>query len=594
MRLALFAIDEAHCVSQWGHDFRPDYTKLTFLHERFPDVPRIALTATADALTRQDIIGNLSLQKAPLFLSSFDRPNIRYTLVEKDNARRQILEFLEQPERKGQAGIIYCQSRKKVEETAAWLNDKGFAALGYHAGMDNTQRRQHQQRFLRDDGIIMVATVAFGMGIDKPDVRFVCHLDLPASLEAYYQETGRAGRDGEPAEAWMSYSLGDRVLLQQRIEQSTAPDAQKRILYQKLDAMLGYCETGECRRTVLLRYFGEESQPCGNCDLCLNPPELWEATVATQKALSAILRTGQRFAAGYIIEVLLGKTSDRMEQNGHTALPTFGVGKDLSDKAWRSVLRQLVALGVINADSQRFGALTLTEKGRAALKGTEPLWLRRFQEKTTDTSRRLRQELHQDDTVSDDDRPLFDALRLCRKELADTQNLPPFVVFHDKTLREMARRQPRTPDDFRQISGIGESKAERYGRAFLATIARLATRPFQSDGALSGITAAPAPPKPEKTPTAILTLQLFRELRDIEAVATARSLQRSTIYTHLAQAIAEGSVTVQDVVPLPEDEIVSIASALKASPERLSTVFEQFEGRYDYGVLHCIRAGQTP
>jgi len=370
-QLALFAIDEAHCVSQWGHDFRPEYIQLSRLHERYPHIPRIALTATADELTRQEIITRLGLETAEVFVSSFDRPNIRYTVVERDNPRKQLLAFL--ADHRGEAGIVYCLSRRKVDETAAWLGQQGVSALPYHAGLDAQTRQRHQQRFLREDGIVMVATIAFGMGIDKPDVRFVAHLDLPKSLEAYYQETGRAGRDGEASEGWMTYGLNDVVIHRQMIEDSNSPDEQKRVERQKLDAMLAYCESAQCRRVVLLNYFGEEAKPCGNCDVCIDPPQVWDGTVAAQKALSAALRTGQRFGAGHLIDVLRGKATDKVKQFGHDSLPTFGVGADFDDMGWRSVFRQLLAAGLLEADAHAYGALKLTDAARPVHKGESAL-----------------------------------------------------------------------------------------------------------------------------------------------------------------------------------------------------------------------------
>ena len=373
--IALFAIDEAHCVSQWGHDFRPEYIQLSALHERYPHIPRIALTATADELTRQEIITRLGLDTAEVFVSSFDRPNIRYTVVERDNPRKQLLAFL--ADHRGEAGIVYCLSRRKVDETAIWLNAQGVRALPYHAGLSSEMRQNHQQRFLREDGVVMVATIAFGMGIDKPDVRFVAHFDLPKSPEAYYQETGRAGRDGEPSEAWMTYGLNDVVIHRQMIEDSPSPIEQKRVERQKLDAMLAYCESAQCRRVVLLNYFGEDAVPCGNCDVCIDPPQVWDGTVAAQKALSAALRTGQRFGAGHLIDILRGKLTDKVRQFGHEGLPTFGVGVDLDEMAWRSVFRQLLASTFMEADAHAYGALKLTDAARPILKGETVLTLRR-------------------------------------------------------------------------------------------------------------------------------------------------------------------------------------------------------------------------
>jgi ATP-dependent DNA helicase RecQ len=466
-KLALFAIDEAHCVSQWGHDFRPEYIQLSVLHERYPAVPRIALTATADELTRREILIRLGLDEARIFISSFDRTNIRYTVVDRDNPRRQLLGFL--AGHAGAAGIVYCLSRKKVDETAAWLVAQGIAALPYHAGLDTAMRTRHQQRFLREDGIVMVATIAFGMGIDKPDVRFVVHLDLPKSLEAYYQETGRAGRDGEPAEAWMTYGLNDVVIHRQRIDESDASEAQKRIERGKLDALLAWCETAECRRTRLLAYFAEErAGSCGNCDTCLEPPELWDGTVAAQKAMSAILRTGQRFGAGHLIDLLRGKATERMQQLGHDALPTFGVGADLDEADWRGVFRQLLAAGLLHADAQAYGALKLTDAARPVLKGESTLHLRRQQPRKSAPAGRRKASATPPTTG---DPTLFEALRAWRAEQAKTQGVPAYVILHDKTLHELAARQPASPDELHDIPGIGQAKAERYGAGLLEVIA---------------------------------------------------------------------------------------------------------------------------
>jgi ATP-dependent DNA helicase RecQ len=476
--LALFAIDEAHCVSQWGHDFRPEYIQLAILPERFPDVPRIALTATADAITREEIVARLGLLRARQFVASFDRPNIRYEVVEKDNPRQQLAQFLE--DHRGESGIVYCLSRKKVEETADWLAERGIAALPYHAGMDAETRRLNQQRFVREDGVVMVATIAFGMGIDKPDVRFVAHLDLPKSLEGYYQETGRAGRDGEPAHAWLAYGLADVVLLKSWIEQSEAAPEHKRIESMKLDAMLGYCEAASCRRVILLNYFGEAAQPCGNCDVCLDPPRTWDGTVAAQKLLSAAIRTGSRFGAGHLIDILRGKTTERVRQLGHDRLPTFGVGADLDELAWRSVARQLVANGLLHADPQRYGALVPTEAARPVLRGETRLELRGVRPKSGDKPRgRDKQPL-----IALGERPhdpaLVEALRALRRELAKAQNVPAYVVFHDATLHELARYRPRTEAELGMVSGIGAHKLARYGAKLLEVV-----RSFDPPGSAS-------------------------------------------------------------------------------------------------------------
>ena len=480
--LSLFAIDEAHCVSQWGHDFREDYLGLNVLHERWPDVPRIALTATADDLTRADIIERLQLQSSKVFISSFDRPNIRYAIVEKDDARRQLLRFV-RDEHEGDAGIVYCQSRKKVEETAAWLNEEGLTALPYHAGLDAEVRRRHQDRFLRDEGVVMVATIAFGMGIDKPDVRFVAHLDLPKNIESYYQETGRAGRDGEPADAWMAYGLADVVNQRRMIDDSPAEEEFKRGQRSKLDALLALAEAHDCRRVRLLAYFGEQSQPCGNCDNCLNPPATWDATEASRKALSCIYRfhqhRGQRFGAGHLIDVLRGKVTDKVAQYGHAQLSTFGIGADLSETQWRGVLRQLIALGHLRTEGE-YNTLELTASAREVLKGEVALLLR----VPSEAPKRVRsgrvtksggsREKAAPIPLDDDGQRRYAALKAWRAEVAREHNLPAYVVFHDATLAEMARSQPGSLDELGGISGVGAKKLEAYGREILRVLGEAA------------------------------------------------------------------------------------------------------------------------
>jgi ATP-dependent DNA helicase RecQ len=465
-QVALFAIDEAHCVSQWGHDFRPEYIQLSILHQRFPAVPRVALTATADALTRDEIVQRLGLTEARIFVASFDRPNIRYTIVERDNPRRQLLDFL--ADHRGAAGIVYCLSRKKVEETALWLQGQGIAALPYHAGLDAETRREHQRRFVRDEAVVMVATIAFGMGIDKPDVRFVAHLDLPKSLEAYYQETGRAGRDGEPAEAWMTYGLNDVVIHRQRIDESVAPEEQKRIERQKLDAMLAYCEAAGCRRTVLLNYFGEARDACGNCDTCQTPPELWDGTVAAQKFMSACLRTGQRFGAAHLIDILRGKATEKVGQFGHDQLQTFGVGADLDEATWRSVARQLLAGGLLYADAQHYGALKLTDAARPVLKAETTLMLRR---QAVARKKAGKPKYAAPADLSPANASLFDTLRQWRGQTAREQGVPAYVILHDRTLQELAARRPQSSAELLAINGIGEAKVGRYGTALLELMA---------------------------------------------------------------------------------------------------------------------------
>jgi len=463
-RIALFAIDEAHCVSQWGHDFRPEYLQLSLLHERFAQVPRIALTATADPQTRAEIVARLALSDARVFVSSFDRPNIRYAIVDKLDPRAQLLAFMRE-EHPGEAGIVYCLSRRKVDETAAWLALQGIAALPYHAGMPAAARAEHQARFQREDGVVMVATIAFGMGIDKPDVRFVAHLDLPRSIEGYYQETGRAGRDGLPADAWMAYGLADVVQQRRLIDQSDASEDFKRVSGAKLDALLGLCETAGCRRVRLLAYFGEASGPCGNCDTCIEPPQTWDATDAARKALSAVYRTGQRFGAVHLIDVLRGKQSERVERWQHHALAVFGVGADLDEVAWRSVFRQLVALGLARVDHDAHGALRLTEASRAVLRGEQAVQMRRVAERT---GRRPRRTVPSG--VAAADAGLLDALKAWRRDEARSQGVPAYVILHDSTLAEIARTRPRDLGALGGLGGIGVKKLERYGHALLQLI----------------------------------------------------------------------------------------------------------------------------
>ncbi|MGM0569098.1 DNA helicase RecQ [Marinobacter sp.] len=465
--LSLFAIDEAHCVSQWGHDFRSDYLGLSILAERFPAIPRIALTATADERTRKEIAERLSLTGARHFISGFDRPNIQYRIAPKTNANKQLLDFI-RDEHPGDSGIVYCLSRNKVDATARLLQQKGYNALPYHAGLTSEERAANQERFLREDGVIVVATIAFGMGIDKPDVRFVAHLDLPKSLEAYYQETGRAGRDGNPSTAWMVYGLQDVIKLRQMLEASQGNDHFKRVERQKMDAMLGLCEITTCRRQALLRYFGDVLEaPCGNCDTCLTPPETWDGTEAVRKALSCVYRTGQRFGVNYVIDVLRGADNDRIRQAGHQAISTWGIGTELSATQWKSVFRQLVANGYLRADPEGYGALVLTEQCRSVLRGEATMELRKDPERKASrraAKTRTEHSSHISDPVG------WEALRAKRKELADDQGVPPFVIFHDTTLQELLERRPTTLDEMSQVSGVGSAKLERYGDIFLEVL----------------------------------------------------------------------------------------------------------------------------
>ena len=517
--LSLFAIDEAHCVSQWGHDFRPEYRALTVLHERYGSVPRIALTATADALTRADIIERLQLQDARLFISSFDRPNIRYTIVEKRDATQQLLRFIRN-EHMGDAGIVYCQSRKRVEDIANLLCDEGIAALPYHAGLDAKVRQANQDQFLRTEGVVMVATIAFGMGIDKPDVRFVAHLDMPKNIEGYYQETGRAGRDGQAADAWMCYGLQDVVNQRRMIDESPAAEEFKQGLRNKLEALLGLAEATDCRRVRLLAYFDETyssnetsvgagevasvgaaeapGRPkqgtapsggsaahevasvgacCSNCDNCLQPPDVWDATDAARKLLSTVYRVqqlnGYGFGTGHIIDILRGKVTDKVSQRGHESLSTFGIGADLSESEWRAVLRQLMATGAVAVDAQAFNTLTLTDTSRAVLKGEVPVRLR-VAAAPVHASKARRAKAAATDKVSAvldaDAQQRFAALKVWRAEVAKAHNLPAYVIFHDATMAAIAQRAPQSLEDLQGISGIGARKLEAYGSEVIATV----------------------------------------------------------------------------------------------------------------------------
>jgi ATP-dependent DNA helicase RecQ len=464
--ISLFAIDEAHCVSQWGHDFRPEYRRLDLLPTRFAHVPRIALTATADTPTRKDIAENLHLTDAQCFITGFDRPNITYRIETKGNAKQRLLSFLNR-EHAEDAGIVYCLSRRKTEDVAQWLSENGRPALPYHAGLAQETRQLHQDRFLREDGLIICATVAFGMGIDKPNVRFVAHLNLPKSMEAYYQETGRAGRDGLPANAWMNYDLSDIVSIRSMVAGSDAPEAQKRIESRKLDALVGLAETTRCRRQVILSYFGEDRhEPCGNCDTCLEPVDTWDATQASRKALSAVYRTGQRFGPAHVIEVLMGRKTEKIRQNGHDKLSVYAIGKDIAQPQWRSVFRQLLAMGYLEVDVEGHGGVYLTEESRPVLRGEKVVEMRKD---PGESKRAMTKRLRDFDTEfeNEEDRDLWERLRTLRRELATSQNVPPYVIFSDRTLWEMVRFKPRTLEDMASINGVGVKKLDQYGLAFL-------------------------------------------------------------------------------------------------------------------------------
>jgi len=572
--ISLFAIDEAHCVSQWGHDFRPEYQKLKILHQRFPDVPRIALTATADQRTRQEIISQLQLESARVFLTSFDRPNIHYAISEGNNPKQRLWSFLEN-NHPNDAGIVYCLSRKKVEAIAEWLSEQGRTALPYHAGLPQQVRQTNQQRFLREEGVIVVATIAFGMGIDKPDVRFVAHLNLPKSVEAYYQETGRAGRDGEPAHAWMAYGLQDVITLRQFTQDSNADQQHKQVEHHKLEAMLGLCEVSTCRRQTLLAYFDETlAQPCGQCDNCQTPPERWDGTESAQKALSCIYRTEQRFGVNYIIDILLGKSDERIQRNGHDQISTFGIGTAFSAVEWRSVFRQLIALSYINIDMERHGALILTEKCRSLLRGEHTLQLRKQVKQEAPTSSKKQKSM-----VRPQDEGLWQALRSLRTELATELGVPPYVVFSDASLQDMIKIRPQTVNDFAQVLGVGQQKLQRYGQQFVAEIVN---HPL-SDLLNNRLTA-----------TVNETLMLFEQGLTIDDIAKQRSVTSNTIYTHLADAIEVGLLEVREVTGLSKAEFNEIVSMIESQEDmekgRLKPVFDALGGEYEYGILRCVQA----
>ncbi|UAW97364.1 DNA helicase RecQ [Halopseudomonas nanhaiensis] len=569
--IALFAIDEAHCVSQWGHDFRPEYLQLGQLAELFPSVPRMALTATADERTRQEIIQRLKLEQAACFISGFDRPNIFYRIVPKDKPRQQLLSFLAQ--HKGNAGIVYCLSRKKVEDVAAWLMGQGYPALPYHAGLASDLRASHQRRFLNEEGLIMVATIAFGMGIDKSNVRFVAHLDLPKSIEAYYQETGRAGRDGLPADAWMAYGLQDVLMLNQIMANSEGDERHKRIERHKLDAMLALCEITTCRRRSLLAYFGDElEEPCGYCDNCQDPVSTWDGSEAARMALSTVYRSGQRYGVGHLVDILLGRDNEKIRTAGHQHLSTYGIGKQWSEQEWRSVFRQLIARNLVEIDLDGFGSLRLTDACRPLLRGEQGLDLRKDVSKPAPTSGRYAEKA----VIAEADRGMWESLRALRKRLAESHGVPPYVIFPDSTLVDMLRQKPGTLQDMALVSGVGSHKLERYGADFLQVLlGDSGERGADIDKAQEAQTLA---------------------LAGMGADQIARQLGQPVkqVYMQLAQAISAGQIELHHAIDLPPMQLQRIQDAFLNEAEEdlpgVRTLASQLDEPVEEGILHCIRA----
>ncbi|WP_320008509.1 DNA helicase RecQ [Maridesulfovibrio sp.] len=607
IKISLIAIDEAHCVAQWGHDFRPDYLRLSVFAESFPRVPRMALTATADGPTRKEILYRLSFSNEDIFSTGFDRPNIRYTVVPKEKEKQQLLSFIKN-EHFAECGIVYRMSRKKVESTSEWLCKQGIKALPYHAGLDAQTRENNQARFMSEDGVVMVATIAFGMGIDKPDVRYVAHLDLPKTIEAYYQETGRAGRDGLPAEAWMSVGIQDIGFLKRMIMSGNAPDNRKALELRKLNALLAYCESPGCLRQSLLSYFGEELEnPCGNCFTCINPPSTFDGTIPAQKALSNIYRTGQMFGANYLIDILLGNESKRIHAQGHASLSTYGIGTEFNSDEWLSIHRQLVSQGLVDVDMEGYGSLKLNAKSWQVLRKERNVSLRKDPVLGKTKTRSKRKKLVIGDANSPslttpEAQELLESLRSLRSTLAQEQHVPAYTIFADKTLLELGCYRPQTTGELYAISGLGDQKVFRYGAAIIEVLLTHQEKHGRPDDLFpipeDKIKEAPISEPKEEGPTvsasALETLKLFEELMDIDKVAETRGIKSATIYSHLTSCIEAGKVEVSDILDLNSSELECLKDTLAFYKEegfmQLTPIYNGLFGNYSYEVLRMIRA----
>ncbi len=608
-KIALIAIDEAHCVAQWGHDFRPDYLRLSEFAERFPAVPRLALTATADGPTRNEILQRFNFSTDDIFATGFDRPNIRYTVVPKESEKRQLLNFIKN-EHFAQCGIVYRMSRKKVESTAEWLCKNGINALPYHAGLDAQTREANQARFMSEDGLVMVATIAFGMGIDKPDVRYVAHLDLPKTIEAYYQETGRAGRDGLPAEAWMAVGIQDIGFLKRMIMSGNAPDERKALELRKLNALLAYCESPGCLRQSLLSYFGEDlKEPCGNCFTCNNPPSTFDGTIAAQKALSNIYRTEQMFGANYLIDILLGRENKRISSFQHDQLSTYGIGKEFNDEEWLSIHRQLVSQGLVDVDMEGYGSLKLNARSWRVLRKEstvafrkDPVLVKTKTRKARKTPKLVIGDANSPSLTTSEAKELLDGIRELRTTLAQEQHVPAYAIFADKTLLELACFRPQTIGELYAVSGLGDQKIFSYGTAILEVLMNHQEKhgrpddlfPIPEDKIKSPPASSPKKEGPTVSASALETLELFEEIQDVEGVAEKRGIKSATVYSHLTSCVKAGRIKAEDILDLSRDELRCIFDTIsffkEEGFEQISPIFNALSGLYSYEILRICRA----